>query len=333
MVKRGIDVSQYQGMIRWEEVRNYIDFAILRCGYGKDTATQDDTMFTRNADECTRLQIPFGVYLYSYAQNESDALSEAKHVMRLIANYQMAYPIYLDIEDPSVEHLSLEQIERNCEVFAKTLESNRYFPGFYASYYWWTTKLTSAFFNRYTKWIARYADVLGIDGFDMWQYTNEGVVQGIDGPVDRNVAFRDFPKEIIAGGYNHFKPIQSTYQLGDHVTFREIFVSSDSQMPLRPYMNHGTITHIQAGARNPYLINRGMGWVNDQVITGRLSYLANPSYQGTSLSDALAEIGIDASFVSRKRIAAMNGIDNYTGTTAQNLMLLELLRTGKLKYI
>lgn len=64
----GIDVSQYQGLIDWEVAKDHIDFAIIRCGYGQDIPGQDDNLFKRNADECTRLGIPFGVYLYSYAK-------------------------------------------------------------------------------------------------------------------------------------------------------------------------------------------------------------------------------------------------------------------------
>ena len=60
MVREGIDVSQYQGQIDWELVKNHIDFAILLCGYGQDIPGQDDPTFKRNADECTRLGIPFG---------------------------------------------------------------------------------------------------------------------------------------------------------------------------------------------------------------------------------------------------------------------------------
>ena len=63
VLTNGIDVSQYQGLINWEVVKNHIDFAIIRCGYGQDIIGQDDELFKRNADECTRLNIPFGVYL------------------------------------------------------------------------------------------------------------------------------------------------------------------------------------------------------------------------------------------------------------------------------
>lgn len=336
MVKDGIDVSQYQGVINWELVKNHIDFAILRCGYGQDIPGQDDPTFKRNADECTRLGIPFGVYLYSYATDERAALSEARHVMRLVADYKMAYPIYLDLEDPRVGRLTNEQIERNCRVWADELAKNNYFPGFYASYFWWTTKLTGALFKRYTRWVARYAEELGAEGFDMWQYTDKGFVEGINAPVDMNYAFRDFPAEIEAGGYNNFTPTEPenptmNYQVGDHVTFNHVYISSESSIPLIPYMNHGTITRIVEGARNPYLIGNGLGWVNNESIIGTMRYLSNPTYRGDSFVDALTQIGVDASFASRRELARKNGMEDYTGSAKQNLELLRLLKEGRLR--
>ena len=172
----------------------------------------------------------------------------------------------------------------------------------------------------------------------MWQYTDKGFVEGINAPVDRNYAFRDFPAEIRAGGYNNFErpepnpePPTMNYKVGDHVTFNHVYISSDSSIPLIPYMNHGTITRVVPNARNPYLIGNGLGWVNNDSITGTLTYLSNPTYRGDSLVDALTQIGVDASFASRREIARRNGIENYTGSARQNLELLRLLREGRLK--
>lgn len=337
MITDGIDVSQYQGIIDWERVKKHIDFAILRCGYGQDIPGQDDPTFKRNADECTRLGIPFGVYLYSYAMDEGDAISEARHVMRLVKGYKMAFPVYLDLEDPRVGRLSNDQIERNAKAFCDELEKNKYFPGIYASLYWWRTKLTGAFYSRHTKWVARYADELGEPQgiFDMWQYTDNGFVEGINGPVDRNYCYRDFPTEIKAAGLNNFgtPTTQPTteYKVGDHVTFKHVYISSESSIPLIPYSNHGTITRIVKGARNPYLIGNGLGWVNDESITGEMMYLSNPTYKGDSFVDALVQIGVDASFTNRRELAKKNGINDYTGSAKQNLELLRLLKEGRLK--
>ena len=98
----GIDVSEWQGNIDWEKVKaDGIDFAILRCGFGMDQTNQDDSKFLRNAKECERLGIPYGVYLYSYATNTSRAASEADHVLRLLKGRSLSYPVYFDMEDNS----------------------------------------------------------------------------------------------------------------------------------------------------------------------------------------------------------------------------------------
>ena len=143
MVKHGIDVSKFQGLIDWQEVKKHIDFAIIRCGYGSNLESQDDPYFKRNADECTRLKIPFGVYLYSYATNEREALSEAKHVLRLVKDYQMAYPVYYDLEDNNTTGRQSNQTIANiAQTFAQRLEQEGYYVGMYASLFWFRTKLT-----------------------------------------------------------------------------------------------------------------------------------------------------------------------------------------------
>ena len=335
MIKDGIDVSQYQGTIDWEKVKNRIDFVIIRCGYGQDIESQDDKMFKRNADECTRLNIPFGVYIYSYATNEQDALSEARHVLRLVEDYKLSLPIYYDLEDPRVGRLSNEQITKNAEVFCNELRRNNYLPGVYANLYWWNNKLTSPIFNQWSRWIAYYGDELNYNGnYDIWQYSQTGFVEGIDSYVDLNYGYKDFLPEIIEEGLNNyeFSESQTKYKVGDHVNFDYVFISSDSTMPLIPYMNSGVITRIQKDARNPYLIGEGLGWVNNEVITGMNRYLSNLTYQGNSLVEALNEIGVDSSFENRKVLAGINSIENYQGTNVQNMDLLTLLKKGILKY-
>jgi lysozyme len=99
MELKGIDVSHHQGVIDWDKAKNEIDYTILSIGYGDNYTSQDDVQFKRNADECTRLGIPFGVYIYSYAENTTQAKSEADHVIRVIEGYKLDYPVYYDLED------------------------------------------------------------------------------------------------------------------------------------------------------------------------------------------------------------------------------------------
>ena len=107
-VAKGIDVSSWQGNIDWNTVKNsgQVDFVIIRCGWGNNDSSQNDAYWLRNASECKRLGIPFGVYIYSYACNTSYAVSEADHVLAQLdaaglSPSQVAYPIYLDLEQQS----------------------------------------------------------------------------------------------------------------------------------------------------------------------------------------------------------------------------------------
>lgn len=195
MDRKIIDVSYHNGTIDWEKVKAAgIEGAIIRCGYGMDQTDQDDVQFKRNADECTRLGIPFGVYLYSYANNARKAESEAQHVLRLIAGYHLSYPVYYDLEERGTEVGAVERMK----IFADIIEAAGYWCGVYCNKSWWDNYL-SGMGDRYTKWIARYNNVLGMDGVDMWQYTSDGSVSGIAGRVDMNHCYRDFPAEITAG--------------------------------------------------------------------------------------------------------------------------------------
>ncbi len=189
---RVIDVSEHQGLIDWERVKPQIDGAIIRAGYGMDLENQDDQYFKRNADECTRLGIPFGVYLYSYADSTDKIKSEANHVLRLVKGYRLSYPIYLDLEEDSTRNGAVER----AGVFGDIIEAAGYHCGIYANLNWWTNYLKGL--ERFTKWVAQYYKENQYSGknLDIWQYTDKGKVEGIQGNVDLNHCYRDFPSEI-----------------------------------------------------------------------------------------------------------------------------------------
>ena len=202
MKKILIDVSEHQGVIDWEKVMPHIDGAILRCGYGSDYADQDDEQFKRNADECTRLGIPFGVYLYSYAKSIQAAQYEADHVLRLIKPYELSYPVYLDLENPGTECGAIER----ANVFGDIIEAAGYWCGVYANLNWWENHLVGL--ERFTKWVAQYYKECEYTGtnLDIWQYTSKGNVDGIKGNVDMNECYRDLPGEICG----EVKPARKT---------------------------------------------------------------------------------------------------------------------------
>ena len=196
-----IDVSEHQGVIDWQKVKPHIDGAIIRCGYGDDDPSQDDKQWTRNISECERLDIPHGVYLYSYADTMEHAKSEVAHVRRLLKGRKLQYPVYFDTEQAGCEGLSRQA----SDYFCSEVEKMGYWAGVYTYASWYRNYLAGL--TRYTLWIADF----GInDGkphtkpnvgatIDMWQYSSMALVSGIDGRVDISYCYKDFPA-LIGGG-------------------------------------------------------------------------------------------------------------------------------------
>lgn len=206
MQLRGIDVSSHQGVINWEQVKSQVDFAIIRCGFGVNKPEYDDKQFIYNANECTRLGIPFGVYLYSYASNIENAKSEAEHTLRLIQNYKLEYPVFYDVEDPQYQAgLSNDILTQICTTYCDAMEQAGYYVGIYSSLSWFRTKLNSKELNRFDKWVAQWNQVDQADFIHgMWQYTSDGRVAGINGRVDMDIAYYDYPAVIKRAGLNGF---------------------------------------------------------------------------------------------------------------------------------
>lgn len=206
-MKKGIDVSSYQGPINWTAVKaSGIDFAILRCGYGNDLKHQDDDYFIQNAKACEHIGMPYGVYLYSYAVTVDDAKSEAAHVLRLLKGLKPSYPIYYDLEDEATTgKCGNERILEIAKTFVGILEKAGYWVGIYANKNWNTNKLISKWYDGKARWIAQYNDECTYEGkYGMWQYSSSGRVDGVKGNVDMNYVYVDYPKSIKSAGKNGF---------------------------------------------------------------------------------------------------------------------------------
>lgn len=212
MAKKVIDVSEHQGKIDWEKVKDQIDGAILRCGYGMDQKNQDDDYWSRNLSECERLGIPIGVYLYSYADTEAKAKSELAHILRLIKGHKFQLPIFIDLEQSGTEGMA----KKTAQIVCEGLKDAGYTPGVYANLNWWTNYLKGV--NGYHKWIAHYTSGSADKykkGYDGWQYSSKGKVSGISGNCDMNYWYADFGKSSgSSGGSTSSKaPSGTTLQL------------------------------------------------------------------------------------------------------------------------
>lgn len=205
---KGIDVSAHQGNINWDAVKaSGIEFAIIRISYGQSAV---DSKVIRNIEECIRVGMPFGVYVYSYALNVNNAINEANLVIKTLAPYKnkVKFPVIIDMEDadgyktrhgmPSNDTL-VSICEKECLMF----EDAGYYAAIYASKSWFDTKLNSSRLNRFDKWMAWWysqaSSKFDHNTYGLWQYTSSGKVNGISGNVDMNESFKDYPS-IISGG-------------------------------------------------------------------------------------------------------------------------------------
>ena len=192
-VLTGIDVSEHQKTIDWDAVKKSgIAFAIIRCGYGKDDPSQDDSMFARNVAECERLNIPYGIYLYSYALDIEGAKSEAAHALRLISGHNPELGIWFDMEDADGYKLrngmpSNNTLVEMCITFCEIMKDNGYKTGIYANLSWLMNQLNDSRLDIYDKWVAQWNTTCDYTKkYIMWQYTSDGTVEGIEGRVDMN---------------------------------------------------------------------------------------------------------------------------------------------------
>lgn len=212
----GIDVSSHQGNINWSEVKKSgIDFAILRLGYGDNFSSQDDRTFINNVNGCVENNIPYGVYLYSYAlsKNGDNSLnvdsesidSEIAHTLRILnslnANQKsnLKLPVFLDMEDDSTVKLGKDVLTSMADHYCTNIQNNGYKCGIYANKNWFNNYLDGSYLgSKYDIWLAHYtddynnfSDYNGI--YQIWQYTSGGSLGGISSSgLDMDISFKKY---------------------------------------------------------------------------------------------------------------------------------------------
>jgi GH25 family lysozyme M1 (1,4-beta-N-acetylmuramidase) len=201
--KIGVDVSEYQGVINWEQVKNAgVEFAIIRAGYrtyGGGVITLDNSLIT-NIDGANAAGIDVGVYFFSQAITPEEAIEEADAVLDAVAGRTITYPIVFDWEiiyddTARTDTITVEGLADCCVAFCERVKSAGYTPMVYQNASTSTHKLDLPRIKDYDFWLAEYTDFPTFYyEYDMWQYTSEGKIPGIEGNVDINISFKDYAK-------------------------------------------------------------------------------------------------------------------------------------------
>lgn len=197
-----IDVSGHDGLIDWDSAKEHIEGVIIRIGYGNDHAYQDDKQAIQNMDECERLGIPYGVYIYSYAMTMQETESEISHTLRMLKGRNPVRGVWFDMEDAdeykknhgmdvySEEDRTL--LTDFCIRFIEEMHSRGYITGVYANYDYYKNVLDTnrlSMTEGFNMWLAHW----GVEEPDMdcmmWQF---GAYRIGDHEFDGNIYYADY---------------------------------------------------------------------------------------------------------------------------------------------
>ncbi len=194
----GIDISKHNGNIDWNAVKNSgVQYVILRCGYRGSASgvLVEDQKFKSNIQGATAAGLKVGIYFFSQAVNEVEAVEEASMTLSLIKKYRITYPVYIDVESANGRADGISKAARTSVInaFCQTIRNSGYTPGLYANKNWLTEKINTGALGGCKIWLAQYVAAPTYGGrYEMWQYSSRGSIAGIKGNVDLNVSYMGY---------------------------------------------------------------------------------------------------------------------------------------------
>ena len=203
-MKKGIDISVWQENVNYNKLKEQgIEFAIIRCGYGKNKS-QKDKMFEKHYEGLKNAGIKIGVYHYSYMTSLEGAEAEANMCLEFIKNKQIDLPVFYDLEEKRTANLGKDIVTEGANRFCNIIKANGYKAGVYANLNWFTNYINpyNIIENGNQIWLAQWNSKITADfSVDFWQYTSKGQLEGIGGNVDMDYEIKEEQNE---------KPIEPT---------------------------------------------------------------------------------------------------------------------------
>ena len=197
------DISTWQKGINYQAIRDRVNYCILRAGF----STTKDNQFENHYNNLQGLNL--GAYWYTYAKNETQARQEANKCLEVIKDKKFTLPIFLDIEDSSLNGLSKATLDSIVRAFGDVIQQAGYFFAVYSNLNWYRNKLSGNELNKsYDWWIAAWGDnppspSYGIN-YGVWQFTSS--YNDFGTRLDANYIYKDYPTIIREAGLNHLDP-------------------------------------------------------------------------------------------------------------------------------
>lgn len=191
---KGIDLSTFQRNVNYRKLKEQgIEFAILRCGYGKELS-QKDELFETHYKGCKEVGIKVGAYLYSYCTSIKNSTLEANNCLSFIKDKTFELPIFYDLEERITKVLGKDKITKIALNFCDIIKKAGFRAGVYANLDWFRNYIDveQIIQNNNLIWLAQWnSDFTNDLKINYWQYTNQGQVNGINGHVDLDMLIDD----------------------------------------------------------------------------------------------------------------------------------------------
>ena len=192
-VLRGISVSKWQGDVDWGKVAaDDVSFALIRMGsFGYEGEYTMDEYYDVNMREAKANGVHTTPYVYLQTRTVEEARAAARYAVETAAPYEITYPLAVDVESQYIMDLSVQELTDIVNAFCEEVAAAGYTPIVYSDYSKFTTKMDTSQIP-YDIWLARYGGDHNYPGRTMWQATDKGQIDGINGNVCLEFAFRDY---------------------------------------------------------------------------------------------------------------------------------------------
>lgn len=204
MEYKGIDVSKWNGNIDYTKVKAAgVDFVMIRAGYGSSTK-QKDPKFEQNYNNARAAGLNVGAYWYSYAESEAQAIAEAATFLKVVKGKKFDYPLAFDIEEKAQYNLGTAKVDAIIKAFCGAIEKAGYYCMLYSYESFLKYRVSADVRAKYDIWCANISREPSIM-CGMYQYSWTGKINGCNGNVDLNAAYKDYPAIIKSAGLNGYK--------------------------------------------------------------------------------------------------------------------------------
>ena len=196
----GVDISKHTGKVYFPSLKAAgVDYVMIRLGsrgYTTGQITLDEN-FKENIEGAIEAQLDVGIYFYSQAVSQDEAVQEANFVVQNLEPYRahVKYPVAFNMGFVSNDKSRIEGLSRGDKTtvtisFLDAVRASGYVPMIYGDKEWLLKEVDLTKLQDYDVWLSQEEEIPDYPyRYAMWQYNTDGVLNGIDGGADLNICF------------------------------------------------------------------------------------------------------------------------------------------------